>query len=402
MQQALRYGICGPTLSDLKDNLGVSTEDVSNSVSLMCVGICVGAICSKFNIAPYTYPANERIYAGGFVCKFFSREFLCFVLVLTTAILVASITFLTQFSLFLVWNLLVGITSGASISICESWILQIWGSQCGPYMQALQFFRGLGYIIAPVLANPFLVSNGGIGLKEEELPNATLATLSEWYNQTNTPIHSTSYNTKIRTPYLLNAIMLAVGAIFLLCLYIYKRFSLSKDKPSKAISQIEILSNSALSLADSKCVQSVVLADKKGDGQSVVMNRRAKYFGYAIVLLSSVFYLFFYEEVIVIFLPTFASKLNLRLSKSEASMLTTAFSLCNVIGKAVGVLLALKISYMLILYLNLFIMIGSLVVIILFANTSVTVLWIGVCLHGEFFVRARDDASGPKVIISDI
>src|SRR5690606_20889896 len=123
-----------------------------------------------------------------------------------------------------------------------------------------------------------------------------------------------------------------------------------------------IISNSVNSISDfeAKNVQSIMVQDKKGEGQSVVVNQRVKWFGLTIVTISSIFYLFFYEEIVVIFLPIFATHLDVKLTKSQASLLTTAFSLANIIGKAIGVLLALKISFFTILYINLSTMIGSL------------------------------------------
>jgi len=312
-------------------------------------------------------------------------------MVLATAILMSVIPFLTEFILFLAVNLLVGVTSGAAISLCESWILEIWGNQCGPYMQALQFFRGLGYIIAPVLANPFLSIHEE--LDQEELNNGIMANgTTEVYDKTSTTPES-HYNDRIRTPYIVNGVMLAVGAAFLLCMYIFRVIKDNQSNSMSAgISQVKIISNSVNSLGDAKTEQPVVVQDKDGHGESVVVSTRARYFGYGIVALSSVFYLFFYEEVIVIFLPTFEINLDLNISKSQASLLTTAFSLSNVIGKACGVLLALKISHFILLYINLGIMIGSLVVIILFGNTNLTILWIAICIHGMFLLLVPDGA----------
>lgn len=374
--QALRYGICGPTLADLKENLAIDTNSVSRSVSIMSAGICLGAISS------------------GFLCKLLSKELLAFLLVLVTSLLMGTITFLRSYELFLAWNFLIGVSSGGAISLCESWILAIWGKQCGPYMQALQFFRGLGYIISPILVAPFLLPNedevdaSGNNLSlfsNSTYPNITLA------NQTLT--EASRYNSKIHTPYILNATMLAIGAIFLLCLYIYQfiRRKSSSNLLAQGVSQIEILSTSNTSICELKRVQAALdEKDGKGDkGEGVPLNQRARYFAFTIVFLSSVFYLFFYEEAIVIFLPTFATNLKVRLSKSQASLLTMAFSLANVIGKGLSVLLAFKVSHVRLLYGNLIIMIGSLTIIILFGNANLPLLWAGICLHGKLSFASK-------------
>lgn len=296
---------------------------------------------------------------------------------MATAGFVASITFFKQFGLFLTWNLLVGITSGASISLCESWILEIWpGAQSGPFMQALQFFRGIGYIIAPVLANPFLSRREIVFFKEHEF-----SSMNDTNHASNERLfYERVYPSHIQTPYILNAAMLSFGGICCLGLYITKRQS---SLLQKGISKEEILTSSRNSISNSS--KEVLSENKLAVFTPITkLNNRERYFSYAIVALSSVFYLFFYEEVIVIFLPTFSTNLSVNLSKSQASLLTTAFSLSNIFGKAIGVLLALKISHIVILYLNLFIMISSLILIILLGNSSVIMLWVGVCLHGKF------------------
>ena len=244
-------------------------------------------------------------------------------------------------------------------------------------MQALQFFRGIGYIIAPVLANPFLSRREIVFFKEHEF-----SSMNDTNHASNERLfHERVYPSHIQTPYILNAAMLSFGGICCLGLYITKRQS---SLLQKGISKEEILTISRNSISNSS--KEVLSENKLAVFTPITkLNNRERYFSYTIVALSSVFYLFFYEEVIVIFLPTFSTNLSVNLSKSQASLLTTAFSLSNIFGKAIGVLLALKISHIVILYLNLFIMISSLILIILLGNSSVIMLWVGVCLHGKFF-----------------
>ena len=52
---------------------------------------------------------------GGFICKFLSRELTAFIMVFSTSLLVASITLLDDYKIFLTWNLMLGFTSGAAI-----------------------------------------------------------------------------------------------------------------------------------------------------------------------------------------------------------------------------------------------------------------------------------------------
>ncbi|XP_017493607.1 PREDICTED: major facilitator superfamily domain-containing protein 4B-like, partial [Rhagoletis zephyria] len=202
---------------DLKDNLGISYAAMSNAFSAMCIGICTGALSTG---------ALSRVVP--------SRELSAFILLLISASLVSSYTYWLDYRHFVGANFAVGVTTGAAIATCEAWILELWGKDCGPWMQALQFFRGLGYIIGPVLADPFLSlevedrdGEGDLNATEPSSLSSTPSSPTEEIFQPQTTTTSVPYNSAIHIPYLINAGLLFLGAALLLGLYAYRLFKTS-------------------------------------------------------------------------------------------------------------------------------------------------------------------------------
>ena len=248
-------------------------------------------------------------------------------------------------------------------STCEAWILELWGKDCGPYMQALQFFRGLGYIVGPILADPFL----SLEVNDEDMDSETLnSTETNWTTSTTasnltldtTPI-SKPYNNRIQTPYLINSALLLFGAFLLLSLFAYQKFKVTlvtKFDLTKGQSEQTIVSSlSTISISTLARNRSISIPSNNEISDSAISQTRSSStvmeqpsgplpeehscFTLVMIILSSVFYLFFYEEVIVTYLPSYCTQISLKLTKSEASLLTSVFNFANLIGKAISILL---------------------------------------------------------------
>ncbi|CAG2120759.1 unnamed protein product, partial [Medioppia subpectinata] len=140
LQLAIRFGIFGPTILDLGNQLGVTQQQMSVVFSVTSIGTCVGAIGS------------------GFLFKWVPKQVALSSIVVMLGIVVSFVTSIYNYYLFMGLQFVIGVTSGAAINACEAWVLEIWQDSCPPYMQALQFFRGLGYILGPIIVEPFLTT----------------------------------------------------------------------------------------------------------------------------------------------------------------------------------------------------------------------------------------------------
>lgn len=352
----------GPSLLDLKDNLQVSYNEISGSVSWMSIGICIGSILSKQK------NNNQRMklklcFTGGFCIRFMSFQVTSVLLMSLSTILVGVVTYVTEYKWFLAVNLFLGASTGAAISICEAWVMDIWGKDCGPWMQALQFFRVMGYILAPIMMQPFVKE-----FAEEEV-NVTVSVLS-----TTTVMTPGEANPLIHIPFLISGGTLLFGALLSLglCLLGVVWRTTSTESQTSIVTM------------ETCTKENVVIQMKNSDEKRVISTKRVKWFGYIFIGLSSLLYFFIYEDALVTYLPSFGTKITLQLCKSQANWLATSYNVANIVGKAISVGLSTKLHHVTMIYLNLFIMLGSLILLIIFAEVNVYYLWTGIVLHGKW------------------
>ncbi len=284
-------------------------------------------------------------------------------------------------------NFVIGVTSGAAINACEAWILELWADGCPPYMQALQFFRGLGYIMGPILVEPFLAPEvDKTGAVTNAPTNKTLVqnltdfnvtddyTIQLSSNVTVSESDELVLNSNIFIPYLINGVMLMVGAIMIFFQYIYTIKKIRSANMTSISSQATIFSVSTI---EEQIKEPQTQTDEETKPES------PKLYTIWIIFLCSIFYLFFFEEVVVTYLASFASNIALHLTKSEGAFLTSIFNLANIVGKGLSVLIALKLKHFTMLYINLIIILVSLLILLFYCNTSVVMLWFGVSLLGK-------------------
>jgi hypothetical protein len=286
-------------------------------------------------------------------------------------------------------NFVIGVTSGAAINACEAWILEIWADGCPPYMQALQFFRGLGYIMGPILVEPFLAPEVDKTVDVTNAPtNETLVQNLTDFNviddytiqlssniTVSEPIKELVLNSNIYIPYMINGVMLMVGAIMIFLQYIYTIRNIRSANMTSISSQATIFSVAT--------IEEQIKEPKNQTDEKEAKPESPKLYTIWIIFLCSIFYLFFFEEVVVTYLASFASNIALHLTKSEGAFLTSIFNLANIVGKGLSVLIALKLKHFTMLYMNLIIILVSLLILLFYCNTSVVMLWFGVCLLGK-------------------
>ena len=82
------------------------------------------------------------------------------------------------------------------------------------------------------------------------------------------------------------------------------------------------------------------------------------------------------------FLPTFAHFSELRLTEAEGARMLFGLTLCIAIGRLVGIFIVLKVKPHFILLGNFVLLLTANLVLLLIAQTSVPMLWVGSCLIG--------------------
>lgn len=91
------------------------------------------------------------------------------------------------------------------------------------------------------------------------------------------------------------------------------------------------------------------------------------------------------EQMHLQFLPTFVVNTELDISPSTAAMMSSAAALSFTVGRGVSIPLAIKLRPQTILYTNHVLMLIGTIILALYSNTSVTMLWVGNCILGVGF-----------------
>jgi fucose permease len=129
-----------------------------------------------------------------------------------------------------------GFSIGSFDTAINVWLLEIWGTESGPYMQALHFAYGLGSFVAPLICEPFLSSKIMVGHhfnKVSELTTMGDNTSANALAANDSVFNTSDYITDnqiranpivIYIPYALAGALSIAGAINVLILFIYKRY----------------------------------------------------------------------------------------------------------------------------------------------------------------------------------
>ena len=121
-----------------------------------------------------------------------------------------------------------GFASGGLEAAADVWITEIWGNQCGPYVQMLHFIFAFGSILAPLIIKPFLgeqIDENNSKLNSS-LPsnNENISFTSDNQTITLSPIQIEAYQTKIWIPYMIGGVMIICCAIVMLMIFCIKKY----------------------------------------------------------------------------------------------------------------------------------------------------------------------------------
>ncbi|CAG2118066.1 unnamed protein product, partial [Medioppia subpectinata] len=211
------------------------------------------------------------------------------------------------------------------------------------------FFRGLGYILGPIIVEPFLTTE-----VVEDDSVTTVASINGTktvdsivlfaINGTQSP--EPKEEAHIYIPYMINGVMLILAAVLVFIQYLFCVRLNRLTKMTVSSSQDTIISTIT---CDDKVSQTIDIEKYENETK----REEPKLYTLSIIILCSVFYLFFFEEVVVTYLASFSANIDLHLTKSGGAFLTSIFNVCNVIGKGIGIVLALKLKHFTMLYMNL-------------------------------------------------
>ena len=322
LSHGLGLGITGPSMLDLQ----ISTSSTLDQITYMIIGRAFGlAVGSLFNTLLLRICDVQLILAASLGMA---------------SVLEAVAPFMTNVWILVGTFFFNGCCVGIVETCCNCFLIQLWGKSSSAFLQALHFCFGLGCFVAPLLVRPFLLP-----LTEEDIASGVT--------------NFSANDVTVWKPYMGIACMMAITSVFLFYLYIFKR--ITPDKVDSVNQSTEVVSEVSFPPSAKQV--------------------RIRVGTYAAGML----FMFFYcgiEIALGSYLPAFAVKCDLHLSKSDGALLASVFWITftfsrlatifyiDIVGPRNNLIMALSM----ILISNIF--------LIPFGNSIEWCLWLGVALNG--------------------
>jgi FHS family Na+ dependent glucose MFS transporter 1 len=284
---------------------------------------------------------------------------------LLSACLTVSVAYLRK-----LWLLfLIFVLNGACLGFFEAgsnvYLLQLWGKETAPFMQAIHFMFGSGALIAPLVAKPFLIERNLTEMEMYENPNVTRVYHPD--------------QTKLIAPYGFIAAFLVVNALF--NLIVYRIYPVTEEHPSRKARQQPETGHQLDSINGNHS------GDKKTNNnhpEEKLYNKnykRWKILTIALVLLFMHTYLGL-EISFGSFLMTFAVKSDLALTKATGANITTLFWSTFTLIRVITIFVIEWAGNAVIILISMTIALGANIILFPYANTDETMLWAGVAMIG--------------------
>lgn len=353
----------GPTLVDLRERLGVNYEQISQALLAKGIGSIGGAILGGF--------INEKFYHhldfSMFVC-------LCLIAIAAVVIPLSGELGLTA-AMFALNGLAEGIINTGEISGVafipiinasflflfffsftggNTMVMHLWGEDASSPMNSLHFGFGFGALIAPQIARPFLSPDA---LDDDDDPLTTLPheTTTTWGNMTAAPSEDES---RIEIPYIIAACGITLFAFVLLAFYF--------KGPPEGFKLHEPKTKFREMISPGSCADGHVC--------------------FGVQILCALFFYYIQavggERAYGKFLFSFAVDSDIKMKKSVASNLQTAFWASFTAGRLSGVLIGKFVPLRYVMIAN---VVGNVITatfLVIYAQEEVLVLWILTCVFG--------------------
>lgn len=334
--------IVGPTLLDLKQQLSASLTTVSYIVTVRAVGFASGSVFSGF--------MDMRVNFLLSTCTAFFCSSAC----------TLSVPFWTA-----IWQLLpIVFFDGFCLGFFETsgnvFMLFMWGKDAVSYIQAMHFMNGVGAIIAPLMAQPFLVEKNETVENRIKMMNTSLDLDPDGDPQEVRLIYPFS---------ILSSILLSTGVSFL-CLYIF--YPETEEHESRMKTE-ESMKHEANRRRDS--IETDVL---------LIKSKNKKFVKVLFIFLAMMymFSLMGTETCLLSYITTYAVKSDLHLSKTTGTRLTALFSTMFTISIIPAVIMTRWFSNKMCILIELFILMTGSSLMFAFGNESAVMLAVGIGITG--------------------
>ncbi|XP_064467285.1 sodium-dependent glucose transporter 1B-like isoform X2 [Ornithodoros turicata] len=327
--------LTGVALLDLVDIYDSNVGAVSHLMTSRCIGSLVGCL------------------VGG---RLFDRYNLQLLLILTVAMMSGTFVFLPlcgNLPLAHCASFINGMGVGAFDTGSQVRLVNIWPVNNGPVLQVFHFSFGVGSLLAPLLAQPFLS-----GLPRDHLAgnlsdsNTSLPESTSFLNSTVTNYYEES---KIQYAFLIVSIYIAVIAVCMTLLYIVD----NKETSERQASTQKVHNDVAPSNRDIR-------------------------FTRTFLALTGI-YVFVYVAMECSYgqmLTTFGVKSDLRMTVSSAAYLTQVFFVTFTLARVLAAVMALKVTPFGMLLASNLLLVGTYAILMPWGASSSLLLWVGTAVSG--------------------
>ncbi|XP_054166697.1 sodium-dependent glucose transporter 1-like [Oppia nitens] len=242
----------------------------------------------------------------------------------------------------------------------------MWGTDGGPYMQALHFFFGIGTILGPLLSEPYLSP------KNETQPHPQIGQIYGYLFKSNTN-NNTDFESKLYIPYSISAATAVISALIFLILFLTIRYKSDESQETdgrrgdNSEETEQLVANSEENLRIKfRCFDCTTIW---------------------LIAISGLFLIVYagQETVYFQFSASFATQTDLHISKTTAAFMASALAMSFTITRALSILIAIKISPQYMIYIDSLVIFTAQIVILVYANTNENYLWFGNILMGAGF-----------------
>ena len=263
-------------------------------------------------------------------------------------------------------------------------MLRLWGQQAAAFIQALQLMYGLGSLMAPLLAKPFLAD----GHRVRPLLRTPEGNISKSHSIASEPIHEyDSEPTRLAYPYGILAGFMAVNAVCLFLLWLlcpttsHQRPAVSRSASEDGQETCDEPQGNKELKCISTCAHGLSLEDSASQVSQDEDWRRWLWPAACIALVALFMHVLLGLQVSFgAFLLTFAVHCNLRLSKESGAVMTTVYWAAFTAAKLAS--LPLLLGHEVSIGISLATMMVGSVPLIACGSSKASCLWSGVVLEG--------------------
>lgn len=355
----LGSSVPGPTLLDLQYAVRTDTKHIAFIYSSRSTGYLLGSLLGGIF---FDLVKSKQILL--IVCNFFMSLF------------AVAIPWSPNLGVLIVTMAGGGLAMGALDTGSNVWLLNIWGKESPPFLQALHFAFGFGGFIGPLIAAPFLsehartasdnsselILNGNFSSVFSPIMNFSTSTLitddlsKELMDSGNETKHLNETETGDIDSTSLKYIYSIVGGFSFLVTFLFMLLYLLTTKEETS----------------------------SGEKKDENLSTPGRGFTYIVSFLTGIVILVYagieigYAQMLV----TYVVKGNLKLSKSTGSFMTSVFWGTFTFSRALGILLSLYVNCLTLMVGDLVLTLISGGILLLLGTTSETFLWIGTALLG--------------------